>query len=172
MGTKYRYITNGAAKPSDMICHYRLIGGRNMLSAQSCIRVKVNDVELEKWSCDPYSTTEDKRTLEKLGCDIMVRINWKLTVRNDLKRGPDAPSISEQMHALGYRPAMRENRGCVQYTYLDKKHAKAHYDELDRLAKEQHEKELAECGGDIMELCRRHREKARDPMPDGPMIKV
>jgi len=31
-----------------------------------------DDLVLEKWSCDPYSTTEDERTLDELGYDLLV----------------------------------------------------------------------------------------------------
>ena len=52
---------------------------------------------LSKYSCDNYATTEDNRTLEELNYEIMVRINGKLTVRNDLK-GYDYEDISKYLY--------------------------------------------------------------------------
>ena len=90
MRNRYRYITNGSVKPSDKICDYRLIGGNQLKQSDgrtaTVVRVRIpDDMELTKYSCDNYSTTDDNRTLEELGCDYMVRINGKYVFRNDLK---------------------------------------------------------------------------------------
>ena len=45
----------------------------------------IDDLKLSKYSCDNYSTTEDPRTLEELGCDVMIRINGRWIIKNDLK---------------------------------------------------------------------------------------
>lgn len=86
----YRYITASSVKPSSRICDYKLIGGNQLSNDDGrdsiVIRVRVpDDMKIEKLSCDSYSTTEDERTIEELGYDILVRINGQLIVRNDLK---------------------------------------------------------------------------------------
>lgn len=75
---KYRYITCGTCKPSDPICHFRLISHRYIGSVQKeagsiYIRVRIpDDLQLEKWSCDEYSTTEDTRSIKELGYNYVV----------------------------------------------------------------------------------------------------
>lgn len=87
MRKRYRYISCGAATHTDKISKFRLIGGNQLIHKISVIRVEIpNDLKLTKYSCDNYSTTDDARTLDELGCDIMVRINGKFAIRNDLKR--------------------------------------------------------------------------------------
>ena len=121
MAKRYRYISNGSARPSDQICKFRLIGG-NQLKSLDCrfadvIRVAIpDDMVLEKWSCDSYSTTDDSRTFEELNYDIVVRINEGMVVRNDLKPEKSTDrildGISSALEAEGYRLT---NEG-----YLDK----------------------------------------------------
>lgn len=84
---KYRYISCGIAKSADKISDFRLIGGSQLLPEERVVlRVMVpDDLKLSKYSCDNYSTTEDVRTLEELGCDVMIRINGKWIVKNNLK---------------------------------------------------------------------------------------
>lgn len=83
---KYRYICCGIAKSTDRISDFRLIGGSQLLEERVVLRVIIpDDLKLLKYSCDNYSTTEDTRTLEELGCDVMVWINRKWVIRNDLK---------------------------------------------------------------------------------------
>lgn len=86
MRTKYRYILNGSVKPDSPICNYRLIGASNIGNRIECIRVRIlDDIKLNKYDCDPYSTTNDTRTIEELGYDIMIKFNNHWKVRNDLK---------------------------------------------------------------------------------------
>lgn len=83
---KYRYIGCGIAKSTDRISDFRLIGGSQLLEERVVLRVIIpDDLKLSKYSCDNYSTTEDTRTLEELGCDVMVWINGRWIIRNDLK---------------------------------------------------------------------------------------
>lgn len=84
---KYRYISCGIAKSTDKISGFRLIGGSQLLPEERVVlRVIIpNDLKLSKYSCDNYSTTEDVRTLEELGCDVMIRVNGKWIIKNDLK---------------------------------------------------------------------------------------
>lgn len=88
---RYRYITNGTVVGSNPICDFRLLGANNITKPYDgaiALRVVIpDDLVLEKWSCDPYSTTDDKRTLDELGYDVMI---WsfktsKWTIHNELK---------------------------------------------------------------------------------------
>lgn len=76
---RYRYILNGCTLGGDKICDYRLIAGNNIKpSYDGYIALRVNipeDLKLTKYSCDPYSTTDDERTLDELGYDVMI---WNL----------------------------------------------------------------------------------------------
>ena len=84
---KYRYISCGIAKSTDKISDFRLISGSQLFPQERVVlRVIIpDDLKLSKYSCDSYSTTEDSRTLEELGCDIMVKVNGKWIVKNNLK---------------------------------------------------------------------------------------
>jgi hypothetical protein len=79
MRKRYRYITNGVVVGEHKIRDYRLIAGNNIkpsYNGKIALRVSIpDDLELEKWSCDPYSTTDDERTLDELGYDVMI---WNL----------------------------------------------------------------------------------------------
>lgn len=86
MKKKYRYILNGTVLGTDKISDFRLISG-NMIqpdyNGKSAIRVIIpDDLELQKWSCDSYSTTDDSRTIEELGYDILI---WNKSKRRWLK---------------------------------------------------------------------------------------
>ena len=84
---KYRYISCGIAKSTDKISDFRLIGGSQLFPEEGVVlRVVIpDDLKLSKYSCDSYSTTEDPRTLEELGCDVMIRINGRWIIKNNLK---------------------------------------------------------------------------------------
>ena len=84
---KYRYISCGIAKSTDKISDFRLIGGNQLFPEERVVlRVVIpDDLKLSKYSCDSYSTTEDPRTLEELGCDVMIRINGRWIIKNNLK---------------------------------------------------------------------------------------
>lgn len=73
---RYRYVLNGVALGEDKISDFRLIAGNNIkpsYDGQTALRVSIpNDLKLTKYSCDPYSTTEDERTLDELGYDILI----------------------------------------------------------------------------------------------------
>lgn len=90
MRKRYRYILNGIAMGEHKISDYRLIAATNMTSKYKHVALRVNipdDMELEKWSCDPYSTTADNRTLDELGYDVLIwyeeERKWK--VHNEFK---------------------------------------------------------------------------------------
>lgn len=88
---RYRYILCGTVLGGDKIGGYRLIAGNNIkpeFDMELAIRVRIpDDLELTKYSCDPYSTTDDKRTLEELGYDVLMwyeeEKRWK--IHNELK---------------------------------------------------------------------------------------
>lgn len=87
---KYRYIFCGVVQGSDPISNFRLIGGTNLRYNSSCSMIRVNipkNLKLTKYSCDSYSTTSDKRTLDDLGWDVMIwnknRRRW--IIHNELK---------------------------------------------------------------------------------------
>lgn len=89
--SRYRYVMNGTAVGTDSIKQFRLIAGTNMLDTYhgaTALRVRIpKDLALTKYACDPYSTTDDTRTLDELGYDFMVRDNTKgkWVVRNEFK---------------------------------------------------------------------------------------
>lgn len=128
MSKKYRYITNGSVTRESRICDFRLIGGNQLKSgdgrSSTAVRVQMpNNLKLEKWSCDNYSTTEDERTIDELGYDIVVRINGKLVVRNDLKEYDfgELSSILTQKESLYF----------TKEGYLDKPHYTDYLRRLD-----------------------------------------
>lgn len=89
--TRYRYITNGTAVGTDPIEHFRLIGVASKLEnyhGAVALRVRIpHGLELTKYSCDSYSTTNDPRTLDELGYDFLVRDQTKnqWVIRNEFK---------------------------------------------------------------------------------------
>lgn len=81
---RYRYITCGAVKATDKISKFRLVCNRQI--KDDAIRVHIpDDLILEKYSCDNYSTTEDNRTIEDLGYDVVCKLDGKWIVMNELK---------------------------------------------------------------------------------------
>jgi hypothetical protein len=73
---KYRYILNGIVLGENKISDFRLIAANNIKSKYNgsvAIRVNIpDDLTLTKYSCDPYSTTNDQRTINELGYDILI----------------------------------------------------------------------------------------------------
>jgi len=88
---RYRYVLNGVALGEDAISDFRLIAANNLkpsYDGATALRVNIPlDLELTKYSCDPYSTTDDKRTLNELGYDVLIwhkkEKKWK--VHNEFK---------------------------------------------------------------------------------------
>jgi hypothetical protein len=102
MRKRYRYVLNGTAVGENKISDFRLIA-QNKLNPQYngdvALRVSIpDDLELEKWSCDTYSTTFDERTLDELGYDVLIwhkeKGKWK--IHNEFKgtRPCDIPLLS------------------------------------------------------------------------------
>ncbi|MFQ1027656.1 hypothetical protein JDW21_19205 [Bacillus subtilis] len=88
---RYRYILNGCVLGEDKISDYRLIAGNNIkpsYNGEVAIRVNIpDDLELTKYSRDPYSTTHDKRTIDELGYDVLIwnegKSKWE--IHNEFK---------------------------------------------------------------------------------------
>ena len=133
MRKRYRYISCGTAKNTDNISDFRLIGGNQLKETDgrlaSVIRVQIpSDMVLTKYSCDSYSTTDDIRTLEELGCDIMVRINNNFVIRNDLKH-LQLCDISEELRE-------KEQLYITANGYMDEKHYHKYLNEMDEANKD------------------------------------
>ena len=105
---KYRYILNHICSIKDELNTFRLIGGSNLRNFSDCIRVDIpTDIELEKYSCDPYSTTESTKKIGELNPKVMVRLNGKLVLSPKLTQKfesgiIDASAISEEMSRMGF----------------------------------------------------------------------
>ncbi|MCY7865942.1 hypothetical protein MOB78_12695 [Bacillus spizizenii] len=126
MRKRYRYITNGLAIGENKLSDFRLIAANSIkpsYDGAAALRVNIpSDVELTKYSCDSYSTTEDERTLDELGYDILIwyqdKRKWK--VHNEFKgtRLCDI-SLSRQYLQLTYDPLFI-SRFVIQ-RYVEKK---------------------------------------------------
>lgn len=84
----YIYITNGSCKFTDKLYNYRLVSGKELgKSNTTCnaIRVNINEnIKLEKYSCDNYSTTECDIEISELEPKAIIKVNGKLRVRKRL----------------------------------------------------------------------------------------
>lgn len=99
---RYRYILSGGVKPTDPIGDYRLVAANHIdpeYGGMDVIRVTLpDDLVLEKWACDPYATTNDRRRLEELECvrlaysaplDRFVALDAAIGDEVDLIHDPD-----------------------------------------------------------------------------------
>lgn len=85
MGKRYRYIKAVDAGPGEKLSSFRLIGGRHVKAdhhGEVMLRVTLtDDVELVKYSCDCYSTTEDARLIGDFEFTILkwdgISERWK-----------------------------------------------------------------------------------------------
>lgn len=85
LGKRYRYIKAVDAGPGEMLSSFRLIGGRHVKAdhhGEVVLRVTLtDDVELVKYSCDCYSTTEDERLIGDFEFTILqwdgISERWK-----------------------------------------------------------------------------------------------
>lgn len=88
---KFRYIESGIVKGEDKLSDYRLIAADEVnpeYNGKVVIRVHIpEDVILTKEDIDPYYLTEDNRTLNQLGYDILIldikKLEWE--VHNEYK---------------------------------------------------------------------------------------
>lgn len=137
MRKKYRYICCGTAKITDKICEFRLIGGSQLKNKSTVIRVEIpSDMELTKYSCDNYSTTEDTRTLEELGCDVMIRFNGKWLIRNNLS----SLQLCDVYTELFINAKDDSRLYPTKIGYMDIQHYREYMDELSKKAKETSER--------------------------------
>lgn len=85
---KTRYILNGGTKPDDEIAGYRLICGSYAKDFElgNAVKVEVTNIELEKWGCDSYSTTDDNTLIKDLNPKCMVVLNGKWHEDKELTR--------------------------------------------------------------------------------------
>ena len=87
MNKRYRYITCGVVSPDDLVSDFRLIGPSNLTPGSDGIRIELpDDMKLEKWNSDSYSTTNDRRTIKELNPAVMIRINGKLVHHKELEK--------------------------------------------------------------------------------------
>ena len=109
---KYRYITSGLCKPTDSICNFRLVSHREIGSiakevGRTIYRVNIPDnLKLEKWACDTYSTTNDKRTIEELGYDIIMTM-WDGS-RKILPKNIDIRKLEQEQNEK-WRTSLRQD---------------------------------------------------------------
>jgi len=128
---RYRYILCGIVKEKDPISNYRLIGANLIAEHDSVIRVNIpDDMKLEKWSCDCYSTTRDARTIETLGYDVLINFNGKWKIRNDLK--------VYQPHEY-HEILKKEGYNISKNGYLTSDEYVAYWDEMDKKNQERRE---------------------------------
>lgn len=84
---RIRFILSGLADPAEPIRNFRLVAASRLdvKYHHTALRVVLPvDLELTKYSCDPYSTTEDQRTLRQLSAIPIVKVNGKWIAMQDL----------------------------------------------------------------------------------------
>lgn len=83
---RHRYIFCGVVWNHPEICNYRLIS-KPTYSHGTFIRVNIpDDLKLNHYSGDSYSTTRDKRTIHELGCDCYIFYKGRWRKFNYLKK--------------------------------------------------------------------------------------
>jgi len=91
---RVRFVLCGTAVGTNKISDFRLIAANNIASkydGSKAIRVNIpDDLQLTKYTCDPYSTTDDDRTLIELGYDLVIwnKSQKKWIVHNEYKGIP------------------------------------------------------------------------------------
>ena len=86
---KHKYIYCGTTAGTDQICNFRLIHKCTRRGGTSFIRVNIpDDLELNTFPGDGYSTTQDTRTLEEVGYDIYIIYENQYVKANELKPYP------------------------------------------------------------------------------------
>ena len=84
---KHRYIFCGVVHGTDKICDYRLISECTKYNCGKFIRVNIpDDMNIEHYKYDGYSTTSDERTLDELGYDCYILLNGEWRKFNELKK--------------------------------------------------------------------------------------
>lgn len=122
MSKRYRYIVSGRVTPSDEISSYRMLDKQKLNGFSVATRVTIPDnVKLEKWSCDEYSTWDNSQPsylLKDLDMKIVARLNGEMKVLPiDTTLIPDDMSvddvISDYLETNGYAKMMIRHIGYV-----------------------------------------------------------
>lgn len=101
MENKYKYIVASSTKTTDRICDHDLYSRNQLGCFHTAIKVNIpSDFEFG-FKIGSYWDTFDQRTLEELGCDVIVRFKGKWETRNDLKH-LTLGEIYKQLETEGY----------------------------------------------------------------------
>lgn len=75
---KIRYILNGCTHPNDKVSDYRLICGAYARDFElgNAIKIEVTNLDLEKWSCDSYSTANNHTLIKDLNPKMYGCFKW------------------------------------------------------------------------------------------------
>lgn len=105
---RYRYIFNGGVAAGDKISNYRLLDKQKMAGEVDVIRVEIpDDVKLEKWACDEYSTwnssNERDFLVHELNPKICAKINGRWSILEE--------ATSDWLNGKRMRDAIKDNLG-------------------------------------------------------------
>jgi hypothetical protein len=116
---KYRYII-ASCSPSDPISNFRLASHREIGKiakevGRTFYRVNIpDDLVLSKYSCDNYSTTNDNRTIEELGFDIIMTM-WDGS-RKVISKDADIKAIEDEQ-SKKWQKSLYENYDSAYHPY-------------------------------------------------------
>ena len=91
---KYRYILCGVVEPDEEISGFRLISPSTVTQQykgspeinDSGIRVDVTNIDIDKLSCDSYSTTDSKVKVKDLNPKVFIKVNWEWVPDEELTK--------------------------------------------------------------------------------------
>lgn len=110
---RHRYIFCGLVNGEDKISNFRLISSCTKYSLGQLIRVNIpDDLKLNHYSGDSYSTTNDNRTLDELGYDCYIFYKSKWRKFNALKKYQPC----DWFHVLEYIYGLHECFGTIGWT--------------------------------------------------------
>jgi len=108
---RYRYITANC-KPDDKIYHFRMISHMKLKYLTNYVgkiiyRIHIpEDLQLDKCSCEDFSTTEDQRLIKDFDYDVMVTMwNGK---RKIIPKGVDIETFLNEQFTK-WRKSLMEN---------------------------------------------------------------
>lgn len=85
--TKHRFIFSGLVSGEDKVSDYRLIRSVRRYSLGQCVCVNIpDDMEINHYPGDGYSTVDDDRTLDELGWDCYFLYKGRWRKFNELKK--------------------------------------------------------------------------------------
>lgn len=99
---RYRYITNGSCTPDSPVSSFRLashveISRLTLYAGRVFYRIEVpTDMQLTKYSCDNYSTTDDQRKIRDLN-PVRIIVTWNGRWRK-LRDEEDAQAAYQEEH--------------------------------------------------------------------------